>query len=98
MGLIDFVKDAPCRETDSWLFDQTNLDLAMPGLNVCKGCPFWQNCEDLVQPKTSYYDGICGGKVWKNGKILARLVSSSPNRLEVGNAIEPEESDNALEI
>lgn len=84
MSLLEFVSNAPCRESDPWLFDQYQLDLAQPGLQHCKGCPFWQNCEDLVQPKSSYYDGICGGKVWRNGRVLASLHPTLPHKLKVG--------------
>jgi hypothetical protein len=85
MGLLDFVEKAPCREADPWLFDQYQLDLAQPGLNYCRRCPFWQNCNDLVKPRESHYDGIAAGKVWRNGKVLARLVDTSPFRLVVAD-------------
>lgn len=85
MGLLDFVEKAPCREADPWLFDQYQLDLAQPGLNYCRRCPFWQDCNDLVKPRESHYDGIAAGKVWRNGKVLARLVDTSPFRLVVAD-------------
>jgi len=85
MGLLDFVEKAPCREADPWLFDQYQLDLAQPGLNYCRRCPFWQNCNDLVKPRESHYDGIAAGKVWRNGRVLARLVDTSPFRLVVAD-------------
>lgn len=93
MGLIDFVEDAPCRKSDPWLFDQINLDLAQPGLNICKGCPYWIECETLIAPSSSHYDGICGGKVWRNGKVLAKLIPAFPNELKVGKNIESEDDD-----
>ena len=85
MGLLDFVEKAPCREADPWLFDQYQLDLAQPGLNYCRRCPFWQDCNDLVKPRESHYDGIAAGKVWRNGKVLARLVDTSPFCLVVAD-------------
>ncbi len=93
MGLIDFVEDAPCRKSDPWLFDQINLDLAQPGLDICKGCPYWIECETLIAPSSSHYDGICGGKVWRNGKVLAKLIPASPNQLKVGDEIGSENKD-----
>lgn len=83
MGL-DFVEKAPCRNADPWLFDQSEIDLALPGLQYCKVCPFWQDCDDLVAPAKSHYEGIAAGKVWRNGRVLAKLDASSPNRLTVG--------------
>jgi WhiB family redox-sensing transcriptional regulator len=92
-----FTSQAPCREADPWLFDQFNLDLAQPALNYCSTCIFWTECESLVQPKPNFYDGIVGGKVWRNGKVLAKLDATSPNRLIVGEELDAENYD-ALEI
>jgi hypothetical protein len=92
-----FTSKAPCREADPWLFDQFNLDLAQPALNYCSTCIFWTECESLVQPKPNFYDGIVGGKVWRNGRVLAKLDASSPHRLLVGEELDEENFD-ALEI
>jgi hypothetical protein len=91
-----FTSKAPCREADPWLFDQFNLDLAQPALNYCSTCIFWQECESLVQPKSNFYDGVVAGKVWRNGRILAKLDATSPNRLIVGE--EPDEDIDAMEF
>ena len=91
-----FVSKAPCREADPWVFDQFNLDLAQPALNYCSQCIFWQECESLVQPKPSFYDGVVAGKVWRNGRILAKLDATSPNRLIVGE--EPDADIDAVEF
>ena len=92
-----FASKAPCREADPWLFDQFNLDLTQPALNYCSRCIFWEECDSLVKPKVNFYDGVVAGKVWRNGKIVAMLDTTSPNRLIVGE--EPdEESFDALEI
>jgi hypothetical protein len=91
-----FTSKAPCREADPWLFDQFNLDLAQPALNYCSTCIFWQECDSLVQPKSNFYDGVVAGKVWRNGRILAKLDATSPNRLIVGE--EPDEDIDAMEF
>ena len=90
MGLSSFVDEAPCRNSDPWLFDQHQIDLAMPALQICKGCSFWQNCNDLVEPKSNFFDGVCAGKVWRNGRVLAKLDSAFPNRLIVGEELDDE--------
>jgi hypothetical protein len=97
MGLPDFVNDAPCRSADPWLFDQYQIDLAQPALSYCARCKFWQECDSLVQPQTNHYDGIVAGKVWRNGRILAKLDATSPNRLVVGED-SIEENSYALEV
>jgi hypothetical protein len=89
---FDFVAVAPCRNADPWLFDQSNLDLAQPGLKYCQSCLFWEECESLVEPKSNAYDGIVGGKVWRNGRILAKLDPASPHRLVVGEDLVNEET------
>jgi len=89
---FNFVAVAPCRDADPWLFDQSNLDLAQPGLKYCQSCIFWNECESLVEPKSNAYDGIVGGKVWRNGKVLAKLDPTSPNRLVVGEDLFNEET------
>jgi len=91
MGLMDFVDKAPCAKSDPWLFDQTTVDLAQPGLSYCARCKFWQECDDLVLPRKSHYDGIAAGKMWRNGRVLAKLDPNIPNRLIVGEEEEIEE-------
>ena len=88
---MDFVHKAPCAKSDPWLFDQTTIDLAQPGFSYCARCPFWQECDDLVQPQKSHYDGIAAGKLWRNGKVLAKLDNEIPYRLIVGIEEEIEE-------
>ena len=83
MSLYNFLQQAPCRESDPWLFDQYQLDLAQPGLQYCRNCKFWQQCDDLVKPEASHYDGIAAGKVWRNGNVLARLAHGSRYELVV---------------
>jgi len=91
MGLLEFVLKAPCSKADPWLFDQFQIDLAQPALAICARCPFWEQCDELVAPRHSHYDGVASGKVWRNGKILAMLDASSPHRLIVG--VEREDMD-----
>ena len=91
-----FTSKAPCRDADPWLFDQFNLDLAQPALNYCSRCIFWEECDSLVQPKPSFYDGVVAGKVWRNGRIVAKLDATSPNRLIVGEELD--ENSDALEF
>lgn len=90
---MKFPNDAPCTDVDPWLFDQTEINMAMPALQICKRCIFWQKCEDLVEPKRNFYDGICAGKVWRNGRILVKLSATSPNLITVGVKADEETVD-----
>lgn len=85
MSLVSFLDDAPCRQVDPWLFDQHTIDLARPALRICQPCPFWQECEDLIRPRQNFFDGVCGAKVWRNGRVLAKLVPAFPHELQVGD-------------
>lgn len=98
MGLDSFLDKAPCRDSDPWLFDQWHIDLAQPALNICRDCPFWKECDEWVQPKANFYDGVVGGKLWRNGRILAKLVPTSPNTLIVGEEPELEQDTEAMDI
>lgn len=98
MQVPEFVAIAPCAKADPWLFDQNEIDLALAGLNYCRYCPFWVECDEWVQPKPNHYDGVVGGKVWKNGRVLARLDESSPNLLIVGENDDQEIDTEAMDI
>ena len=98
MSLLDFVEQAPCRNSDPWLFDQYQLDLAQPGLAYCRNCKFWNECDALVKPAISHYDGIAAGKVWRNGNVLARLSPESPYELLIGEEREDLIDDEAMAV
>jgi hypothetical protein len=59
---------AACKGANADLFDATEGDEVEDALSYCDRCPVTQTCEDYVQPRRSYFDGVCGGKVWRNGK------------------------------
>jgi hypothetical protein len=40
---------------------------------------------EWVKPQANYFDGVCGGKAWENGKVLAKLIHAFPNQLKVGD-------------
>jgi len=98
MSLLEFLSNAPCRDSDPWLFDQYQLDLAQPGLAYCRNCKFWNDCDSLVKPESSHYDGIAAGKVWRNGNILASLSPASPYQLKVNEEREVFISVEALAV
>lgn len=60
---------APCIDSEPIYFDQIEHNaLAEEALNHCAVCPVKAECVMIVQPHTSYFDGICGGIIWKNGR------------------------------
>lgn len=91
--MSSFISKAPCKDADPWMFEQYNLDLAQSALGYCSRCYFWSECESLVKPKSNFFDGVAAGKVWRNGRILAKLDADSPNRLIVGEELDEENLD-----
>lgn len=61
--------NAACKGADVTLFDQVEGDAVEDALSYCDRCPAVPECEDYVQPRRSYFDGVCAGKVWRNGHI-----------------------------
>ncbi|MFF5425894.1 MULTISPECIES: WhiB family transcriptional regulator [unclassified Streptomyces] len=41
---------------------------AAPALHACAGCPVRRECEAAVAPAESYFDGVCAGRLWRNGR------------------------------
>lgn len=77
-----WIDDAPCG--GQWpLFDplpllspnqrlrnDTFIVASLPALEMCRSCPFTQQCLDRVDPQASYFDGVAAGRVWRNGKAV----------------------------
>ena len=58
---------AACKGADPVLFDETFGERVFDALSYCDRCSVIPECEDYVQPRRSYYDGVCAGKVWRGG-------------------------------
>ncbi|MCR8573058.1 hypothetical protein [Streptomyces sp. Isolate_219] len=84
-----WVSEAPCVGDVRFTPDDATEDsLRAPQtrrlLTVCRRCPFRAQCIDLVLPSRSLFDGICGGRLWLNGQILATCKGARPDELEEG--------------
>ncbi|MGW0466862.1 WhiB family transcriptional regulator [Streptomyces sp. NPDC003027] len=56
---------------------------AAPALRACAVCPVRRECEAAVAPAESYFDGVCAGRLWRNGRPaddarVARAVAATP--------------------
>lgn len=67
---------AACLNANPRLFDITDPIRATFALRYCRLCPVKGLCLAVVNPEKSYYDGICGGIVWRNGREVARLTQA----------------------
>ncbi len=63
----ELVDKGLCVGMDPKLFDAWQGEEALQALMICAQCPVKKLCEEFVRPKRSYFDGVCGGKVWKDG-------------------------------
>lgn len=71
-----------CNSADPALFLTTDLKKVGTALSYCVRCTVAEECESRVVPKppapNSWFDGIAGGKVFRDGQIIARLSSTKP--------------------
>ncbi|MET9529650.1 MULTISPECIES: WhiB family transcriptional regulator [unclassified Streptomyces] len=44
---------------------------AAAALTACARCPVAQQCEETVAPASSWFDGVCAGRLWRNGRTVA---------------------------
>ncbi|MER5736642.1 WhiB family transcriptional regulator [Streptomyces sp. NPDC002262] len=43
---------------------------AAPALEACAACPVARECEEAVAPAESWFDGVCAGRLWRNGRAV----------------------------
>ncbi|MFF5934208.1 WhiB family transcriptional regulator [Streptomyces sp. NPDC012508] len=41
---------------------------AAPALRACAACLVRRECEAAVAPAESFFDGVCAGRLWRNGR------------------------------
>jgi len=70
---------APCIGAEPMYFDQVEPNcMAEEALTYCARCPVKAECVMIVKPHESYFDGICGGIIWKNGRPVGSKVKPKP--------------------
>lgn len=62
------MEKAACREADPGLFDHTEGIRVWQALYYCDRCPVTRECDEVVRPRKSFFDGVAAGKVWRNGE------------------------------
>ncbi|WP_198351490.1 WhiB family transcriptional regulator [Streptomyces typhae] len=40
-------------------------------LRACNQCPIRRECEAVVDPAHTWFDGVSGGRLWRNGKVVS---------------------------
>lgn len=41
---------------------------AAPALRACARCTVRRACEETVAPAENWFDGVCGGRLWRSGR------------------------------
>jgi hypothetical protein len=60
-----------CVGTDPTMFDAFDGEPALAALNHCAACPVTAECLEVVRPRHSWFTGVCGGHVWREGRERA---------------------------
>lgn len=62
-----------CQGEDPYIFDnEWTYGMA---LGMCEECPVRLWCLRQVDPARSYFDGVAGGHVWKEGRPQDRMTN-----------------------
>lgn len=66
---------AMCNGANPKLFDQIeHNEYAEAALNHCKVCKVAEECLLIVNPTRTFFDGVAGGIVFKEGKIVPKEI------------------------
>ncbi|MGD6751924.1 hypothetical protein [Streptomyces sp. BH105] len=80
-----WASEAPCAGDFRFTPEETTAEAPTEPLvallSVCRDCPFRVQCIDLVLPSASLFDGVCGGRLWRNGQVLATCDDAQPGEL-----------------
>ncbi|MEU5389478.1 hypothetical protein [Kitasatospora cineracea] len=55
----------------TWKDKKTLIKMCSPVLPTCTPCPFRAQCIRQVQPHPRRFDGVCGGRLWLDGQVIA---------------------------
>lgn len=84
-----WVAEAPCAGdfrfgSEVTAAEDPTAPLVLSLLSTCQDCPFRAQCVALVLPRTSRFDGVCGGRLWHSGRILTACEAAEPDELHEG--------------
>lgn len=60
-------ENAGCKNAAPW-FDDFKGPMVPEALATCAACTVRQECLQVVRPTESFFDGVAGGIVWREGK------------------------------
>lgn len=68
---IDWRRAAACANLPQRYVFTRNLSDAKHTLRACNQCPIRRQCEAVVDPAHTWFDGVSGGRLWRNGREVA---------------------------
>ncbi|MDQ0776204.1 hypothetical protein QF026_004670 [Streptomyces aurantiacus] len=69
---LDWRREAACAHlSESSVFTRVPAE-AEPVLRACDRCPIRKRCETVVDPSHTWFDGVSGGRLWRNGREVTR--------------------------
>ncbi|MFG2721602.1 WhiB family transcriptional regulator [Streptomyces sp. NPDC048416] len=57
-------------------------EAALPALRACAICPVRRSCLEAVEPRRSWFDGVSGGRLWRNGQEVTLPTRPRAVRLQ----------------
>ncbi|MEU9188577.1 WhiB family transcriptional regulator [Streptomyces sp. NPDC048484] len=69
---LDWRREAACAHlSGSSVFTRVPAE-AEAVLRACDRCPIRKQCEAVVDPSHTWFDGVSGGRLWRNGREVSR--------------------------
>lgn len=77
---VEWIWQAPCAGANPLLFETTDEQLAAQTISAyCNRCAFRAECIEHVDPRPLGFDGVCGGRLWRNGRVIGTKPDPRPN-------------------
>lgn len=71
---LDWRREAACAHLPQHSVFTRIPSEAEPVLRACNHCPIRKECEAVVDPARTWFDGVSGGRLWRNGREVGRAA------------------------
>ncbi|GGR73546.1 hypothetical protein GCM10010252_10140 [Streptomyces aureoverticillatus] len=68
---LDWRRSAACAQLPQHSVFTRVPSEAAEVLRACNQCPIRKECEAVVNPARTWFDGVSGGRLWRNGREVA---------------------------
>jgi len=80
------LEKAACLGKSPQIFDAFTFPEADTAMSICSTCSVVTECFNLVRPNKSFFDGVAGGIVWRNGyRVRANNTTREDRILRIRN-------------